>query len=129
MEGKIEVTRILTVRQPWAWLIVQGLKDVENRTWAPAWRGTLVIHGGKTVEETGVEFAEGHKIPLPEPMPRGVILGTVELVGVVTDSRSIWASPGQYHWILKDPRPCPQIPWVGQRGLKPFPDNWRELYG
>lgn len=126
-------TRILTVRQPWAWLIMHGGKDVENRSWAPKYTGTLVIHAGKTLDESeakAVEIAHyGMGIILPNPMPRGVILGTVELVGVVTDSTSIWASPGQYHWILKDPRPCPQISWRGQRGLKALPDNWQELYG
>ena len=27
--------RVISIRQPWAWLIVNGYKDVENRTWAP----------------------------------------------------------------------------------------------
>ena len=27
--------KALSIRQPWAWLIVNGYKDVENRTWGP----------------------------------------------------------------------------------------------
>jgi hypothetical protein len=125
------VTKILTVRQPWAWLIIHGGKDVENRSWDPKWTGTLVIHAGKTIVEEPIELAEAGQpgFALPNPMPRGVILGTVELVGVVTDSTSSWAEKGQFHWLLRNPRPCPQIPWRGALGLKNFPDNWQELYG
>jgi hypothetical protein len=25
--------KVLVVRQPWAWLIVNGFKDIENRSW------------------------------------------------------------------------------------------------
>lgn len=123
------MTRIITLWQPWASLIMYGGKDVENRSWAPAYTGTLVVHAGKALDKSGVELAEARSIQLPDPIPRGVILGTVELVGVVTDAESIWAEPGQFHWILRNPQPCSQIPWRGQLGLKRFPDNWQELYG
>jgi hypothetical protein len=38
--------RALTVRQPWAWAIVHGGKDVENRTrnLAGSYRGPVAIH-------------------------------------------------------------------------------------
>jgi hypothetical protein len=38
--------RALTVQQPWAWAIVHGGKDVENRTQAWGYRGPLAIHAG-----------------------------------------------------------------------------------
>ena len=31
--------KTLSVRQPWASLLVSGLKDIENRTWAPNYKG------------------------------------------------------------------------------------------
>lgn len=34
----------LSVKQPWASLIVCGAKDVENRTWTTPYRGRLLIH-------------------------------------------------------------------------------------
>ncbi len=37
----------LSLRQPWAWLVVSGHKDVENRVWRAAYRGPLLIHAGK----------------------------------------------------------------------------------
>jgi hypothetical protein len=26
--------KVIVIRQPWAWLIVNGFKDIENRSWA-----------------------------------------------------------------------------------------------
>jgi hypothetical protein len=31
-----EPTSALTIRQPYAWLIVNGHKDIDNRSWKPA---------------------------------------------------------------------------------------------
>jgi hypothetical protein len=36
--------KILSVRQPWASLIVNGFKDVENRTWPTRYRGRILVH-------------------------------------------------------------------------------------
>src|SRR5436189_5084024 len=38
--------KALSVRQPWAWLIVNGYKDIENRDWATKRRGRIWIHAG-----------------------------------------------------------------------------------
>jgi hypothetical protein len=42
--------RALTVQQPWAWAIVHGGKDVENRTQAWGYRGPLAIHAGLALD-------------------------------------------------------------------------------
>jgi len=100
--------RILTVRQPWAWAIVHGGKDVENRVRniAGDYRGPVAIHAGLAVfEEEGGAYPEvvraveseiqGHRVDdaylwevaddLDPEDPRfvyGAILGVVELTGV-----------------------------------------------
>ena len=38
--------KCLTVRQPFAALIVAGLKTIECRGWQPRFRGPLLIHAG-----------------------------------------------------------------------------------
>jgi hypothetical protein len=43
----------LTVQQPWAWAIVHGGKDVENRTQAWGYRGPLAIHAGQRWSSRG----------------------------------------------------------------------------
>jgi len=40
--------KIISIRQPWAALIVSGIKDVENRTWPTRYRGQLLIHASRT---------------------------------------------------------------------------------
>lgn len=44
--------RILTVRQPWAWAIIHGGKDVENRSRniAGNYRGPIAIHAGMAID-------------------------------------------------------------------------------
>jgi hypothetical protein len=36
--------KVISIRQPWAELIVRGKKDIENRTWNTCYRGPLAIH-------------------------------------------------------------------------------------
>ena len=45
--------KALSIRQPWAWLIVNGFKDVENRNWRTHWRGRLLIHASKGMTLAG----------------------------------------------------------------------------
>lgn len=40
--------RILSVKQPWATLIVLGVKRYEARSWPPNWRGRIVIHASSS---------------------------------------------------------------------------------
>jgi hypothetical protein len=39
--------KALSIRQPWAHLIVAGIKQIENRTWTTRYRGPLLIHAGQ----------------------------------------------------------------------------------
>ena len=71
--------KILSVRQPWAWLLFNG-KDIENRTWRTSYRGPLLIHAslGKDPEDfmpRQREYIESAGIVIPEDLPRGAILG------------------------------------------------------
>lgn len=45
--------KALSIRQPWAWLIVNGYKSIENRTWNTRIRGTILIHAGKGFDKEG----------------------------------------------------------------------------
>ena len=51
--------RGLTVRQPWASLIADGLKTIEVRTHRVGYRGLLIIHAGKTAG--GVRVRPAHQ--------------------------------------------------------------------
>ncbi len=36
---KLRSSRALSLKQPWAWLVVKGYKDIENRSWSTNHRG------------------------------------------------------------------------------------------
>lgn len=105
--------RTLSIRQPWAWLIVHGHKDVENREWATAWRGPLLIHASKTaakgeyalLRET-IHEEMGILVPELAVIERGGIVGMATLVDCRNDSESPWYT-GAVAWVLKDARPLP----------------------
>jgi hypothetical protein len=97
---------VLTVRQPWACAIFRAGKDVENRGRPTNYRGRLWIHAGlSTDRQKADKWATKHDIWLPEePLPRGYILGSVELEDCAEESRSIWAIDDNYFWVLSNPR-------------------------
>ena len=48
--------KALTIKQPWAWLIAHGYKNVENRTWRTNYRGNLLIHVSKSCSDLEPEI-------------------------------------------------------------------------
>ena len=51
--------KALSIRQPWAWLIVNGYKDIENRNWRTNFRGRVYVHAGKRPDWESLEYIEG----------------------------------------------------------------------
>lgn len=103
--------KVLTVRQPYASLLVGGVKDVENRSRRTNYRGTVLIHAGArmhdvvsflrkrqefTVEELAITT---HANEVEEHVLFGCIVGSVEIVDCIKDSTSPWAERGQWHWV------------------------------
>jgi hypothetical protein len=113
--------KALTVRQPWAWAIINVGKDIENRSWNTRIRGRIAIHAaqGMTREEyeRGCTYIKRikprAKIPPYEDLERGEILGTVEIVDSIQDSGSPWFE-GEYGFVLSHPKKLPEpIPCKG----------------
>ena len=116
------VMKCLTLHAQWAEAIFALGKDVENRSWATTYRGPLAIHASQRLDVTICE-ALGLD---PSAVRTGAILGVVTLIDCVTDSHSLWALPGQFHWLFENPRRCDiPIPFKGQRGLFAAPDRAR----
>lgn len=72
--------KVLTIRQPWATLIMQGDKRFEFRSWQTKYRGELLIHAGKGIDKEAVKRLEKY---LPKDLPLGKILGKVMLVDCI----------------------------------------------
>lgn len=109
--------KALSVRQPWAWAIVAGLKPVENRTWQTNYRGPLLIHAGRRDDPDGFRFLESHGIATPEDLLRGGMIGRVELIDIATKHPSIWAQPGCFNWLLANALQTPFRSMRGRLGL------------
>ena len=72
--------KALTIKQPWATLIMQGDKRFEFRSWKTKYRGDLLIHAGKGIDKEAMKRLEKY---LPEELPYGKILGKVKLVDCI----------------------------------------------
>lgn len=113
----------LTIKQPWAELIMLGIKDIENRPWTTTYRGTIFIHAGLTWDDS--PWPEDRVLDSvrpehfnPEKMIRGAIIGTVCLVNIIDDSVSPWAVKGKNHFVITRPQFLfNPVPWRGQQGL------------
>lgn len=47
--------KVITIKQPWATLIAEGLKEYEFRTWKTKYRGDILIHAGKGVDKKAMD--------------------------------------------------------------------------
>ncbi|MGH8100850.1 MAG: ASCH domain-containing protein [Chthoniobacterales bacterium] len=107
---KLKTLPALSLRQPWAWLVVNGYKDIENRSWRTVYRGPLLIHASSTKADFTWETVEGIKrhdrIILPEELDIGGIVGIVDVIDCVQEHKSRWFS-GEYGWVLANPRRLP----------------------
>lgn len=50
------VTKCISLRQPWAFLVASGWKSVENRNWKTEFRGTIAIHASATYRDMQNQF-------------------------------------------------------------------------
>lgn len=120
----------LSIRQPWAWAILNAGKDIENRSWRTSRRGRIALHAGRgmTLDEytdcfrtwmaIGREFDfpdSGNVFPSSANLERGGIVGTADLVDCVMTSASPWFF-GKFGFVLADVRPVPFIAVSGAQG-------------
>lgn len=117
---------VISVRQPWAWLIMNAGKNIENRSWPTHVRGRVLIHAAKGVTKTEWRDAwDWVRRACPEAWEKGCreikagtierqgIIGSVEIVDCVTRSDSPWFM-GEYGFVLRDPQPLPFYQCRGQ---------------
>ena len=71
--------KVLSIREPWASLIINGYKEYEFRTWRTNYRGKILIHASKNLEKDNiVRFKEFDLVYKP-----GFIIGEAELVDCI----------------------------------------------
>jgi hypothetical protein len=120
--------QVLSVRQPWAWAIARGYKEVENRTWDTTYRGLLAIHASLRMDQDSLKNPMLKDVgwdPADPMAATGGIVALVNLDGICTLAKDgqkcecgLWAEPGSCHWQLSNARPLPEpILTLGQPGL------------
>ena len=77
--------KAITIKQPWATLIMSGVKRFEFRSWKTNFRGDVLIHAGKGIDKEAVERLAKY---LPDELPMGKILGKVTITDCVSFSRN-----------------------------------------
>lgn len=138
--------KAITIKQPWASLIVSGVKDIENRTWNTHFRGRILVHASLDNILKRVEFFDdilsceqirnitqkGKNTEIfGSHLPVKAIIGSVEIVDCVINHPSIWANKTNimrgdapiYNWVLANPIEFPEpIPIKGRLGFWDYPN-------
>lgn len=117
--------KALTIKQPWAQLIVDGIKPIENRTWKTNFRGRVYVHAGAKQPKafshhlTTDQLADFHSYidqdvygcyatsNLLGDWTLSAIIGEVDIIDCVINHQSIWAEqsfiPEIWNWVLANP--------------------------
>lgn len=113
--------KAISIRQPWAWLIVNGFKDIENRTWYTRYRGPVLIHAAKGMTRSEYQvacefvFSINPDIFMPEfeELERGGIVGLATITGCTNKETSPWFF-GPIGFELADAKPLPFVSLKGR---------------
>jgi len=132
--------KTLSLLQPWASLVVMGVKKIETRSWKTDYRGPLLIHAslGKKGSLLSAEAPFKKFIKAFKSLPFGSVIGVVLLEDVVPVEHLLLSdhelasltmeekafgdySKGRYAWLLTDPKIFDHpIPFKGTLGLWEF---------
>ena len=108
--------KALTIKNPWAHLIATGIKDIENRSRRTHYRGKILLHTSKQMDSRWPNvlrlFTPEQILKIPSEnlgriihaseLNMSAIIGEAEIVDCIQNSKSVWAEPGQWHWIIKN---------------------------
>ena len=137
--------RALSLRQPWAALVVHGVKSVEIRSWPTQLRGLILIHASRQSDHR----SEGWELVPAEAQAtatlHGGLIGGVELADCLTypdvesfagdqprhRNRPNWFKPPTlYGFLFRRPRLLPFRPLPGQVrffGVRVSAGEWKRL--
>ena len=127
--------KCLSIQQPWAWLIVNGFKDCENRSWYTSYRGPILIHAGKKLAASMFGLVghiwllnRGIELPAQESLPVGAIVGKAFICSVTRERSSDWHEEGQFGFYLCNAISFMEpIPMRGQLGIFDATENVRKM--
>jgi len=71
--------RVITLKQPWASLVAEGLKEYEFRNMNYSYRGKILIHAGKGIDKDAMERVKKFNLDYPSSK----IIAEVEIVDCI----------------------------------------------
>lgn len=121
--------KVLSVRQPWAWMIIRpdlqgedrrsaqltgAMKTIENRSWPTAYRGPLLIHAAKAMTKPEYLAAAGYldaltrsagiapvSLPPMDQLQRGGIVGMACVVDCIAPPSRTVGAHSRSHWHIE----------------------------
>lgn len=141
--------RALSLKQPFAALIVAGVQRYEARSWSTPYRGRIAIHASSkrtegwileewdNVEDVAAAYAQMGWIDKADlaSLPRSAVIGTVSIVEIhivkdvwerLTDAdKALVGNPFEddYLWELQDAVAIEPVPINGKLNLWTLPDD------
>lgn len=105
--------KVITLKQPWATLVAKGYKKYEFRSWKTNYRGKLLIHAGKGIDNEGMKRVKDLNLEYPQ----SEIIAEVELLDVISLNEEInkkiisenelvygnKVNREGYAWVIKNP--------------------------
>lgn len=114
----------LSLRQPFAWLAANGIKDVENRsTRLVTLPKRVLLHASASRDNLWSDVFDdiaadtGCALPLDQEFDLGGIVGVATLVACVRQHASPWKESGSWGWVLADAAPLPYRECKGAVGF------------
>lgn len=120
--------KALSITEPYASLIRDGVKTIETRSWYTAYRGPLLIHASAT--RIPKAWREDQRLMQHvHNVQRGYLLCKAELVDCVrmtdefiaslpeAERETGFYSIGRYAWLLRNVEPIEPIPAKGRLGI------------
>ena len=105
--------KALSFKQPWAWLMCKGFKDIENRNWRTQFTGRIHVHASKShsdmtkeilafmlrnlTNEQASEFMLAYN-----QLDFGALIGELNITGCVNAHLSPWFF-GKYGFTVSEP--------------------------
>lgn len=102
--------KVLTIKEPWANLILEGKKTIETRTWKTQHRGLILLHASKNPKSkiSGCIFAAAK------------IVDCIPMVKAHESKACCDIYPKAYSWFLEDIKPTELKEVKGKLGLWNF---------
>ncbi len=75
----VNFVKVLTIKEPWASLIINGYKKYEFRSWKTNYRGKILIHAGLSTDNFIMDNISKYNIKLNN----GYIVGEIEIVDCI----------------------------------------------